>query len=320
MVILITGGAGFIGCKLANRLLQRGETIVIFDKISGDELFKEKERVRFVKGDVTNLSEVLNAVNEHRPDAIFHTAGILSAVSEENPWACVNTNAQGTYHVLEAARLFGVKKMIFTSSMGTYTLAKDTIVTEETKQSPTLIYGVTKVFGELLGLYYHRRFAIDFRGIRLPQLIGPNVRTFGFGQYNPWLIEAAIKGEPFAVWAPEETIIPLLYIKDAIRGLIMLHDADESRLTTRVYNIGQIMPPPTALDVVKEVKKHYPRARITFDVDPQTDVGLATIPKIITSDAAEREWGWKIGYSLSEAVTDFIDDFIPALSAGCDER
>ena len=61
--------------------------------------------------------------------------------------------------------------------MGSYTVNKDIVVTDETKQNPTLIYGVTKVFGELLGLYYHRKFGIDFRGIRLPQLIGPNVKT-----------------------------------------------------------------------------------------------------------------------------------------------
>ncbi len=313
MAILITGGAGFIGSELAAEFLRRGEDVVIFDRVGGDGRFKKDEGVCFVRGDVTSLSEVLNVAREHDIDTIFHMAGVLSAVSEENPWACVNINAMGTYHVLEAARLFRVKKVIFTSSMGTYTVAEDVVVTEETKQRPTLIYGVTKVFGELLGLYYHRKFGIDFRGIRLPQLIGPNVKTFGFGQYNPWLIEAAIRGEPFAVWAPEETILPLLYIKDAIRSLVMLNDADEGRLTTRVYNIGQIMPPPTALDLVKEVKKHYPEAQITFDVDPQAEVGLATIPKIITSDAAEREWGWKVRYSLTETVTDFIREYAKTL-------
>ena len=129
--------------------------------------------------------------------------------------------------------MFGVKKVMFTGSMGSYAVTQETVVMEETKQKPMLIYGVTKVFGELLGLYYQRKFGTDFRGIRFPQLIGPNVKTFGFGQYNPWLIEAAVKGEPFDVWAPEETVLPLLYIKDAVRSLVMLYDADESRLATQ---------------------------------------------------------------------------------------
>jgi threonine 3-dehydrogenase len=309
MGILITGGAGFIGSALTREFLKRGEEVTVFDKVIDESLFAGEKAVNPTRGDITSFHQVLNAVSERRPEAIFHTAGILSAMSEANPWASIDINALGTYHVLEAARLFGTKKVIFTSSMGSYTVTKDTVVTEETKQTPTLIYGVTKVFGELLGLYYHRRFNIDFRGVRLPQLIGPNVKAFGFGQYNPWLIEAAIRGEPFEVWAPEDTVLPLLYIKDAIKSLIMLHDADERRLVTRVYNLGQIMPPPTARDVVEEVKKHYPGARIDFKVDPDAEIGLATIPKIIKGDAAEREWGWKVAYSLTDTVKDFIDEY-----------
>jgi threonine 3-dehydrogenase len=309
MGILITGGAGFIGSVLAREFLGRGEEVVVFDKTIDESLFSAEENVSLIKGDITSIHEVMNAVREHQVDAIFHTAGILSAMSEANPWASIDINALGTYHVLEAARLFGTKKVIFTSSMGSYTVTKDTVVTEETKQTPTLIYGVTKVFGELLGLYYHRRFNIDFRGIRFPQLIGPNVKAFGFGQYNPWLIEAAIKGEKFDVWAPEDTVLPLLYIKDAIKSLIMLYDADETRLVTRVYNLGQITPPPTARDVVEEVKKHYPDARIGFTVDSGAEVGLATIPKVISGERAEEEWGWKVTYSLSETVADFIKEY-----------
>ena len=309
MAVLITGGAGFIGVQLAKEFLKRGQEIVIFDKVVPDGLFAGEKGVTKIKGDITNCPEVFNAVQQHRIDTVFHLAAILSAVSEANPWASININALGTYHVLEAVRVFQVKKVIYTSSMGTYTVGRDAIVTEDTKQRPTLIYGVTKVFGELLGLYYQRKFGIDFRGIRFPQLIGPNVKTFGFGQYHPWLIEAAIKGEPFDVWASEETVLPLLYIKDAIRSLIQLHDAEESKINTRVYNLGQIMPPPTAKDLVDVVKRYYPDAKIRFKPDPDAAIGLATIPKIIRGDQAEKEWGWRITYSLEDTVRDFIEEY-----------
>ena len=309
MAILITGGAGFIGTALAREFLRRGEKIVIFDKVIDDLLFAGEEKVVRIKGDITNWPEVLNVVSRYKVETIFHLAAILSAICEANPWAALSINALGTQYVLEAARLFGVKKVMFTSSMGSYAVTQDTIVTEETKQRPTLMYGVTKVFGELLGLYYQRKFGIDFRGIRFPQLIGPNVKTFGFGQYNPWLIEAAVRGEPFDVWAPEETVLPLLYIKDAVRSLVMLNDADEGRLATRVYNIGQIMPPPTVREIVDIVKRYYPAARINFKPDPNTAVGLKTIPKIIKGDAAEKEWGWRPAYSIEETVKDFIEEY-----------
>jgi threonine 3-dehydrogenase len=309
MSILITGGAGFIGVELTREYLKKGEKLVVFDRQIVDSPFSEEKEVTLVCGDITSFAEVLNVVRENNVDTIFHLAAISSAASEANPWASIDINALGTYHMLEAARLFGVKKIVFSSSMGSYTLSKDTVVTEDTKQRPTLIYGVTKVFGELLGLYYARKFGIDFRGIRLPQVLGPHAKGYGFGQYNPWMIEAAIKGTPFEIWAPPDTVLPLLYVKDAIRSLLMLSDAESSRLTTRVYNIGQILPPPTAQDVLNETKKYYPDAKISFKPAPDAAVGLATIPKIITGEAAEKEWGWHVAYSLEKAVKDFIEEY-----------
>jgi threonine 3-dehydrogenase len=309
MAILITGGAGFIGIELAKEFISRGKEIVIFDKVIDDALFSGNMNVTKVKGDITNWPEVLNVVQQNKIDAIFHMAAILSAISEGNPWASVNINAMGTFYVLEAARLFQVKKVIFTSSMGSYGVTQNTIVTEDTIQRPTIIYGVTKVFGELLGLYYHRKFGLDFRGVRFPQLIGPGVKTMGFGQYNPWLIEAAVKDEPFDVWTPEDTVIPLMYIKDAIRSLVMLFDAPEDTVKTRVYNLGQILPPPTAKDLVDVVKKHYPNAQINFKPDPAAVNALKTVPRVIKGDIAEQEWGWRIKYSLDDTVKDFIEEF-----------
>jgi threonine 3-dehydrogenase len=309
MAVLITGGAGFIGIELAKEFLNRGEDIVIFDKVINEELFSREKKITKAKGDITNLPEVLNVVQQNNVHTIFHLAAILSAVSEGNPWAAININALGTYHVLEAARLFQVKKVIFTSSMGVYGVTQDTIVTEDTIQRPSIMYGVTKVFSELLGLYYQRKFGIDFRGVRFPQLIGPGVKTMGFGQYNPWLIEAAIKGEPFDVWVPEDTVIPLMYIKDAIHSLVLLSDAEESKLKKRVYNLGQIIPPPTAKEVVDTVRKYYPDAQISFKPDQNAVNVLKTIPRIIKGDHAEQEWGWRIEYSLNDTVKDFIAEF-----------
>lgn len=309
MAVLITGGSGFIGLELTKSLVNRGEKVVIFDKVIDDSLFATDERVQKVKGDITNWPEVLNVVQQNRIDTIFHLAAILSAISEESPWASININALGTLYVLEAARLFKVNKVIFTSSMGVYGITSyNSVVTEDSVQRPSTIYGVTKVFGELLGLYYHTKFGIDFRGVRFPQLIGPGVKTMGFGQYSSWLIEAAIKREPFDVWVPEDTVIPLMYIKDAIRSLIMLYDAPEDKIKTRVYNLGQILPPPTAKDLVDTVKRYYPDAQIAFKPDPKAVSVLKTIPRMIKADAAQQEWGWHIAYDLEETVKDFIEE------------
>jgi threonine 3-dehydrogenase len=310
MGIFITGGGGFTGSRLADIFLQKNEKVIIFDLAFSDYLKNlTSDRLVLAKGDISNWHEVFNAVREHDVETIFHLAAMLTVPSEANPWASININALGTYHVLEAARLFNVRKVLFTSSIGAYGVTQDTIVTNTTVQRPNNIYGISKVFSELLGMYYHRKFNIDFRGVRFPSLLGPGVTTPGVGQYNPLVIEAAIKGETFEIWAPEDTIIPMMYIKDALRCLVMLYEAPEARINTRMYNVGQISPPPTAKELVAVIKQFYPEARITFKPDPAVMEILKTIPKVITADEAENEWGWRISYTLNDTIKDFIDEF-----------
>jgi threonine 3-dehydrogenase len=309
VAILITGGAGLIGSELARAFLKRGEKVIIFDVFVNDSLGKEKlgDLIQ-IKRDVSNWPEVLNAVKDHNVHTIFHLAAMLTVASEANPWACFNVNGLGTFHVLEAARLFGVKKVIFISSIGSYGVTADTVVTEETIQRPTNIYGITKVFGELLGMYYLRKFGMDFRCLRFPQIVGPGAVSEGIGQYCPRMIEAAVLGKPFEAWVPEDTVMPMLYIKDAARSLIMLHDAPEEWVQTRIYGVGQITPPPTARELADEVKKHYPGAQISFRPEPNAMVILKNIPRQIRGEVAEAEWGWKLSYSLGEMVADFIEE------------
>ena len=107
MTKLITGGTGFVGRELARLLVERGESVVLFD-ISPDyeSLGNMKEKVTVVRGDLANWSDVFNAVQEHKVKSIFHLGSILSLPSDQNPWLAYRVNVNGMFHVLEAARLF----------------------------------------------------------------------------------------------------------------------------------------------------------------------------------------------------------------------
>ncbi|MDW7710247.1 MAG: NAD-dependent epimerase/dehydratase family protein [Deferrisomatales bacterium] len=316
MAILITGGSGFIGASLAREFSGRGERVVLVDVKPPPPRISALPGVSYVRADVANLSEILNVFSGTPVSSVFHLAAILSAPSEENPWSSLRVNGLGTFNILDAARLSGAGKLLFTSSMGTYSVSSDMAVDDDTAQRPTLIYGVGKVFGELLGLYYQRKFGLDFRGIRFPQLVGPGVLSGGFGQYGPRLIEAAARSEAFEAWVPPETTIPMLYIKDAVRSLVLLHDAPEERIKTRVYNVGQITPAPTAQDIVEEVRRHFPGARLGFAPDPKAVEVLQTIPKAISGENARKEWGWTPAYSLAEMVRDFIEELMSNSAEG----
>jgi nucleoside-diphosphate-sugar epimerase len=303
--ILITGGSGFIGSQLCEALSQKGHNVILFD-LSPPQHGEKRVNGTFVRGNISDWAEVCNVICGRKVEHVFHLAAMLSAQCEANPWAAIQVNGVGIYHVLEASRLFGVKKVIFTSSMASYGATQDGVVGHETAQKPTIIYGVTKVFGELLGLYYHRRFGIDFRGVRFPQLLGPGVKSEGYGQYTALMIESAIRGFPFDAWVTEETSIPIMYVKDALRSLLELFEADGDRIKTRIYNIGQILPSPSAGDLLREIKKHYKDASITFKPDPRVMEANQTLPKQLDDHEARTEWGWSIRYGLKEMVEDFI--------------
>ena len=152
-------------------LLEKGEkNLVVFDINPATTLLDDvKDDVEVVRGDLGNFSHILNVVKTSRPKVIYHLGGMLSAPSEADPPASFRANAMGTFHVLEAARLFAVPQVVFSSTLGTYGLDNRAgVIDDYTLQRPLLFYGATKVFGEHMGLFYRRKYGLDFRGIRSP--------------------------------------------------------------------------------------------------------------------------------------------------------
>src|SRR5208283_857144 len=174
MNTLITGGTGFVGADLSRTLMERGERPIIFDVVQiRGPLTNLSDRFDYIRGSVANLSELANAFSQGKVDRIFHLGGMLSLPSEQNPWQAFDVNAVGTYNVLEAARIFRVRQVVFSSSIAVFSEdLPDNEVTETTCCHPLTIYGTCKVFGELLGKYYARRFGLDFRAVRLPSVVG----------------------------------------------------------------------------------------------------------------------------------------------------
>ena len=312
MNTVITGGTGFVGAELSSTLIQRGERPIVFDvtQIRGS-LASLSDRFEYVRGSVANLSELANAFSQRKVDRIFHLGGMLSLPSEQNPWQAFDVNAVGTYNVLEAARIFRVRQVIFSSSIAVYTedLSEDE-VTETTCCHPATIYGTCKVFGELLGTYYARRFGLDFRAVRLPSVVGPFSTVSHMSSYNCWAIEEPLRGRPYAVPVEPETKVPAIYFKDAARALLLLAEAEKSKLSGTTYNIAGITPAYSAGQLVQAVKRELPEADLSFAPDAQIMslvAGLAQ--KRISDDRARRDWGWTVAYGLDEMVKHFIHEF-----------
>ena len=305
MKILVTGGCGFIGLKFAKRLLEKKHSVYLLD-VNAEPLKKQPglEKVTFIPGTVTCQAHLVNALKEHKIQWLVHLAARLSAPSEEDPWLTFEVNVRGLYHALEAARICGVERFVFTSSLASYGLHLPPVVDDVTIQRPIGMYGVTKVFGEQLGAFYRRRFGLDFRCIRFAQIIGPGVKTPGVAQCMPMVIEAAAKGEPFEMWIEEESAMPLLYYKDGVEALSCLTHAPKENILTISYNLAGIKTSAAAL--VRSIRTVVPEAKINFAPDPAKVAIVKTIPSDIDDSRLRQETGYQPKFDLDSAVKDFI--------------
>ncbi len=309
---LVTGGTGFIGACLVDQLLERGEEIVVLDKVQSNRWDTTDGKVKVVTADIANWPEVMNVFKENEFDCVFHLAAMLSLPSEANPWAAFQVNVVGTMNMLEAVRLFGPNKLILASTTGTYGLdiMDEPIITDKTLQRPTTMYGSCKVYNELLGRFYRKKFGTDFRSVRIPSLVGPGIKTRAIGQYNSWMIQETALGRPYECYGPPDRGLPLIYFKDTAAAFCAVADADMSRIKTVNYNIAgvNVSVPPRAIE--EAVKKVIPEAVITYNPDPVVVNYFETMRFDALDDTPAREdWDWQPTYdSVDAIVQDFVSE------------
>ena len=299
---VVTGGAGFLGAHLARALVERGVDVTCLDIVDAGPLLDGE--IRLERCDVGAWPELAGALVAAAPDVVFHSAGLLSAAAEERPQTAYRVNAVGTFNVLESARLLGIPRIVLTSTIATYGPGIANRVDERTQQRPTTMYGVSKVFSELLGEYYERRFGIEFRALRLPSVIGAGRGPGGASAYSSLLVSEPAAGRPYTAPVAPHTRMPIVYVKDAVGALIALAGAPSGSLVQRTF--GQAGLSPSAGEIAAAVRACLPEAVIEFAPDPEVMAIVDTWPREISGDAALVEWGWRDRYDLRAMVQDFV--------------
>ena len=308
---LIVGGLGLFGRYLARRLIEGGEAVALFDR--EDHLppgFEDlKGKVEIMSGDISMLSHVMEAVKKSNPECIFHVAALMNAPCESSPALGFHVNIQGMFHLLEAARLFGVRQVLFPSSRATFGADTPAVVTADIPQKPTVMYGVTKVCGELLGEYYGRRYGFDFRGLRFPIVVGAGrlVTTPLIADVNK-IIEAAVSGQPFTSGLDPHTPLNVIYVREVIEAFLQLRNADEGRLSRRMYNITGLNLIPSQM--VEVLKNGLPRTEVEFKPDG-SEAALRlrkAMSKQMDDSPARKDWSWQPRFSVEGMINDFVEE------------
>lgn len=307
MAILVTGGAGYIGRWLAHELLAHDIAVVAFDRQAADPVWKPAlpASARFVTGDVTDRDAFVAVAKSDDFSAIIHLAGIVTMGCERDPDLGMRVNLGGTHNALEAARLAGIPRVVFASTISVYGPNVPQPMTEDAPAEPLTWYGQSKLMAEQLGLYYQRRFGLDFRAARLAAIVGParNAASGSATMYTSLIIERAALGQPYEIDVDPEAGTPVCYAKDAARALATL--ATTSSAPRRIYHISTGLA--TAQGLIDIVRQRVPDAQLTFKPDPQ----LAPVSRIsrdwqLSIAAAKQDLGWQPAYTIETMVDDLM--------------
>ena len=300
MTILITGGAGFIGCYLVHRLVEAEQKVVVYD-INIDAIKDKDDRAIYIQGDISDIDQLEKVMTEHKFDTVFHLASILPPKTEEDPYQAFKINIEGTMNILNIATKLGVKTVIYPSSATVFGPDRQPPFTEEDLRDPWTVYSSFKICNEIFGSIYSKKFDIDFRAVRFPVVVGPGADPLsGMSSYPIEMMEDALHGVPYVAKVSPETKIPIIYVDDAVQILINLWRSEQAHF--EIFDIDGLWV--TAKEIADGIKKFIPSAEITFK--PVED---ATIQKVLTGVREEKEkdrFGFKGKRLLDEILQEYI--------------
>ena len=302
--ILVTGACGQIGSELVLALRKIHTNVIASDlKDATGEL---KETGPFERLDALHKHGIEEVVKKHKVTQIYHLAAILSATGEKNPEFAWRVNMKSLRNILDVSIECGLTKVFFPSTIAVFGPTSPKVNTpQHTVMEPNTIYGISKQAGERWADYYYQKKGLDIRSIRYPGLISYKTKAGGgTTDYAVDIYFEAKEKEAYQCFLKEDTILPMMYMPDAIRGTIMLMEAPAEKITIRSsYNFSGMSFAPK--DVATEIKKHIPDFSITYEPDFRQQIAESW-PQSIDDSYAQKDWGWKPEFDLAKMTTDML--------------
>lgn len=301
--ILVTGAFGQIGSELVPALQKKfglGHVIAVGHKNIPSQPLGIVEQA-----EITNPKAIASLIKKYHIGTVYHLVSLLSAKGEIDPPATWNINIGGLKTILDFAVSYKLK-VFWPSSIAAFgptTPKKMTL--QQTIMEPTTMYGVTKLAGEALCHYYFLKYGVDVRSIRYPGIISwktpPGGGTTDFAVAI--FYEGLQKGK-YECFVRSDTMLPMMYMDDAIAATLKLMEADAKKLTIRTsYNLAAISF--TAGQLAQELNK-YINVKLTYKPDQRQKIADSW-PQSINDSVARRDWGWKHEYNLAKMTWIMIE-------------
>lgn len=325
MKVVITGGTGFLGQRLADRILEQGSLfapsgerqavseMVLFDSRIPPGLTVTDKRIKLLEGDIADRATVARLID--RPDiAVFHLASVVSAGAEQDFELAMRVNLDGHRYLLDALTALGSRpRYVFTSSLAVYG-GDDSLreVDDPTRHIPQTTYGMTKAIGELLVNDYTRKGFIDGRSARLGFVIvrpgAPNRAASGFAS---GVLREPLNGEDYVCPVPFTTKVAATGYRTVIEGLLALHAVDGSKLgadrsvnlRTRTVTVGEM------IESLRRVARDRKLGAISEQPDPFVMKVISAWPEQMHATRAAA-LGFPQDESIDSIIREYISDYL----------
>lgn len=322
MAYLVTGGTGFLGSYVVRDLLNAGKEVVCLQRSGVTQTLRDVVgedkigKIKVIQGDVSNALQVFNIIRENKIDLIIHLGYVLPPVSELQPAYALQVNCTGLNNLLEAVRLFGLRRLIWTSSSRAFgrlgEIWKEPVGGDDALYMPDDFYGATKVLNEFMLKLYFDKFKIDTIGIRMARTFGTGKWTGGGVTLTRFFRNCALNIP--AIIGGANQVTPYQYVEDTSELVLKACEVETTK--SRMFNTGEEL---TISQLVEIIRKINPQAQVT--VEERRDMGMVFVPAShprVDITAVKAELGWEPKYTIEGGLRKMFNYFrqeegLPAL-------
>jgi D-erythronate 2-dehydrogenase len=329
MRVVITGAAGFIGRRLAQRLLERGvlagpdgreariDELLLFDRAQPEPSLPTDRRLRFVTGDITDAGAVRLSIDRNTT-SVFHFAAVVSGEAEADTDLGYRVNLDGTRAVLEACRALGTTpRLVFASSLAVYGGDLPQAVSDDTPLTPQTSYGSQKAIGELLVNDFTRKGYVDGRALRLPTIVvRPGRPNRAASTWASSIFREPLSGVEAVCPVSRRSVMALLSPRRLIAAIEQVHDLPANRFG---YSRSLLLPgiSVSVAEMIEALRRAGGEAavkRIRWEPDPIIQKIVDGWPRAILAKRAQ-SLGIEVDKSVDEIIEAFIADDLAAQKA-----
>jgi UDP-glucose 4-epimerase len=293
MKAMVTGGAGFIGSHVVDKLRDKGIEVRVFDMV----MPICRNDIEYYQGSLLDLDTLRMAINGM--DVIFHLGAVADVKDVyQEPHYSESINVRGTINVLEAARRCGhIERLIYASTIWVYSDCAEDLVDETTPlPAPSHLYTATKLAGEYYCLTYSKLYDLGITILRYGIPYGPRARG---GAVIPIFVTKALKGEPLTIAGDGSQFRKFIYVEDLSEGNVL---ALKSIAKNKVYNL-EGKEKVTIKQIAETIQKLLGDVKIEYTPARPGDFS----GKEVSSELARKELGWEPKVSFEEGVRKYIE-------------